>query len=42
MLAANGQTAEGKANVDLRLAASASSPIVGGSIGIADPPSTIR
>jgi len=36
MLAANGQTAAGKANVDLRLTGSASSPIVGGSVGIAD------
>ncbi|WP_036285087.1 translocation/assembly module TamB domain-containing protein [Methylocystis sp. ATCC 49242] len=36
MLAANGQTAAGKATVDLRLTGPAASPIVGGSIAIAD------
>lgn len=35
MLAANGQTAAGKANVDLRLTGPATNPIIGGSIGIA-------
>ncbi|KAF2989630.1 translocation/assembly module TamB domain-containing protein [Methylocystis sp. MJC1] len=36
MLAANGQTAAGKANVDLRLTGPAASPIIGGSVVIAD------
>jgi translocation and assembly module TamB len=36
MLAANGQTAAGKANVDLRLTGVAASPIINGSVGVAD------
>lgn len=36
MLAANGQTVAGKANVDLRLTGPAASPIVGGAVNIAD------
>ncbi|MBL1255206.1 translocation/assembly module TamB domain-containing protein [Methylocystis sp. Sn-Cys] len=36
MLAANGQTATGKANVDLRLTGPAASPIIGGAVTIAD------
>ncbi len=36
MLAANGQTAAGKANVDLRLTGPMASPIIGGSIGFAN------
>ncbi len=36
MLAANGQTVAGKANVDLKLSGSPASPIVGGGITVAD------
>lgn len=36
MLAANGQTAAGKANVDLRLTGPAANPVIGGAVTIAD------
>ncbi|WP_424360915.1 translocation/assembly module TamB domain-containing protein [Methylocystis parvus] len=36
MLAANGQTVAGKANVDLRLTGPAANPVIGGSVVIAD------
>lgn len=36
MLAANGQTVAGKANVDLRLTGPANNPIIGGAVNIAD------
>ncbi|WP_442755108.1 translocation/assembly module TamB domain-containing protein [Methylocystis sp. JAN1] len=36
MLAANGQTVAGKANVDLRLSGPAANPVIGGAIAIAD------